>query len=56
MVGDSVSDIKASRDAGVKIASVLWDSYAKEKVASMTTDLVFHTVAELDQWLKDHLA
>jgi phosphoglycolate phosphatase-like HAD superfamily hydrolase len=28
MIGDSPGDIKASREAGVKIASVVWDSYA----------------------------
>jgi pyrophosphatase PpaX len=55
MVGDSVSDIKASREAGVMVASVFWDSYAKEKVSSITTDLEFHTVGELDQWLRGHL-
>lgn len=53
MVGDAVSDVKASRDAGVEIAAVLWDSYAKEKVLQMNTDYVFHNVAEFHQWLKE---
>jgi phosphoglycolate phosphatase-like HAD superfamily hydrolase len=45
MIGDSVADIEASREAGVKIASVLWDSYAKEQVR-LKSDY-FHTVEEL---------
>ena len=52
MVGDSVGDVKSSHEAGVKIAAVLWDSYAKEKVLQMKTDLVFHDVAELAGWLR----
>ncbi|MGB2869483.1 MAG: HAD-IA family hydrolase [Bacteroidota bacterium] len=53
MVGDAVSDVKASHEAGVKIAAVLWDSYAKEKVLQMRTDYVFYNVAEFHQWLKE---
>ena len=52
MVGDSVGDVKASREAGVKIAAVLWDSYAKEKVLQMGTDYTFHSVDEFFDWLK----
>ncbi|MBI3578006.1 MAG: HAD-IA family hydrolase [Ignavibacteriales bacterium] len=54
MVGDSVGDAKASHEAGVKIASVLWDSYAKEKVLQMNSDYVFHNVQEFYQWLRQH--
>lgn len=52
MVGDSVGDAKASREAGVKIAAVLWDSYAKDRVLQMNTDYVFHNVAEFSSWLR----
>jgi pyrophosphatase PpaX len=52
MVGDSVGDVKASHEAGVKIAAVLWDSYAKERVLQMKTDFVFHDVAEFSGWLR----
>lgn len=52
MVGDAVSDVKAAHEAGVKIAAVLWDSYAKEKVLQMDTDFVFHDVQEFHDWLK----
>lgn len=55
MVGDAPVDIKASRAAGVKVASVLWDSYAKEKVLEMESDFVFHTVDELREFVKHAL-
>ncbi len=53
MVGDAVSDVKAAHEAGVKIAAVVWDSYAKEKVLQMETDFVFHDVKEFHNWLKE---
>ncbi len=52
MVGDAVNDIVAARDAGVAMASVVWDSYGKDKVVSMGADFLFHTVEDLNQWLK----
>jgi pyrophosphatase PpaX len=55
MVGDSVGDVKAAREAGVKIAVVLWDSYSKEKVLLMKTDYAFHTVTEFSLWLRDRV-
>lgn len=51
MIGDSVADVKASREAGIKIASVLWDSYAKEKVKNLKSDYYFHSVEELNNFL-----
>jgi len=55
MIGDSPSDIKAAHGAEVKIASVLWDSYSKEKVIELKSDYVFHTVDELRDFLKTSL-
>jgi phosphoglycolate phosphatase-like HAD superfamily hydrolase len=52
MVGDSPGDAIASREAGVPIAAVLWDSYTKEKVLALHTDHVFHNVAEFSEWLR----
>lgn len=52
MVGDSVGDVKASHEAGVKVAAVLWDSYSREKVLQMETDYVFHDVKEFSAWLR----
>jgi pyrophosphatase PpaX len=51
MIGDSVSDVKAARDAGVKIASVLWDSYGIEEVKRLKSDYYFHSVEELNSFL-----
>jgi len=51
MIGDSVSDIKAAKDAGVKIAAALWDSYAAEKVNAMQSDYYFHSVKGLEEFL-----
>ncbi len=55
MVGDSPADIKAAKSAGVKIASVLWDSYAKEKVLQLKSDFVFHSVEELKIFLENSI-
>ena len=51
MVGDSVGDVRASHDAGVRMAAVLWDSYGKEKVLQMETDFQFHDVPGFSEWL-----
>jgi len=52
MVGDSLSDVRASRAAGVKVAAVLWDSYDRERVLAAKSDFVFHTVDEMMQWFQ----
>jgi pyrophosphatase PpaX len=54
MIGDAPSDIKASRSAGVKVASVVWDSYAKEEVLKLGSDYVFYSVEELDRFLMEN--
>ena len=55
MIGDSVGDIKAAHSAGVKIASVVWDSLSKDKVLTMNADYLFHTVEELEKFLKENI-
>jgi len=54
MVGDAVSDVIAAQEAGIKIAAVVWDSYAKEKVIHMKADFTFHHVKEFHLWLSEH--
>lgn len=54
MIGDSPADVKAAKAAGVRIASVLWDSYAKEKVLKLNSDFIFHSVNELKSFLDRH--
>lgn len=51
MIGDSDGDVKASKEAGAKIASVLWDSYAHEIVRKMQSDYYFQSVKELTDFL-----
>ncbi len=51
MVGDSVHDILSAREAGILIASALWDSYNKEEVISLNPELSFLTVDDLKNWL-----
>jgi len=51
MIGDSVSDVVASKEAGVKVASVLWESYGKEEVKTLESDYYFHSVEELSEFL-----
>ncbi|MGB9774343.1 MAG: HAD family hydrolase [Bacteroidota bacterium] len=51
MVGDSVSDVKAACEAGVRIASAQWDSYSIEKLREMKVELSFQSVAGLRRWL-----
>jgi pyrophosphatase PpaX len=54
IVGDAVADIKAARNSGIKSASVIWDSYAKEKVLAMGSDYLFNTVEELKEFLEEN--
>lgn len=51
MVGDSVGDVLAAREAGTDVASVVWDSYGKHEVLKLNADYVFENVDELHTWL-----
>jgi len=53
MIGDSVSDVIASKEAGVKIASALWDSYGKNEVKLMGSHYYFNSVEELKRFLME---
>jgi HAD superfamily hydrolase (TIGR01549 family) len=55
MIGDSVADVRASKEAGIRIASALWDSYAAEKVKNLGSDYYFHSVEELREFLVKNL-
>lgn len=52
MVGDAVADFKASRETGVDIASVVWDSYGKDDVEKLFPDFLFYDVKDFFDWLK----
>lgn len=51
MIGDAPSDIIAARQCGVEIASVVWDSYAEDEVKKLNSTTVFHSVAELRDFI-----
>ena len=51
MIGDSVADVKASKEAGIKIASALWDSYAAERVKNLGSDYYFNNINDLKEFL-----
>ena len=51
MIGDSVADVKASKEAGIKIASALWDSYAVERVKNLGSDYYFNNINDLKEFL-----
>ncbi len=51
MIGDAPSDIIAANDAGVEIASVVWDSYAEEEVRKLNPKNLFHSVTELRDFI-----
>ena len=51
MIGDSVADVRASKEAGIRIASALWDSYAAEKVKNLGSNYYFNSVDELKELL-----
>jgi pyrophosphatase PpaX len=55
MVGDSMSDIRAARAAGVPIASVLWDCYDPDGVRRANGECLFERVEDLLAWFRVRL-
>lgn len=55
MVGDAPADIYAARNANVKVASVLWDSYAEDEVKKLGSDFYFSTVKEFSDFIFKNL-
>jgi HAD superfamily hydrolase (TIGR01549 family) len=55
MIGDSPADIIAAREANVKMASVVWDAYAKDKVISLNNNYLFHSVDELHKFIEQSI-
>lgn len=54
MVGDSIADIIAANEAGVDIASVVWDSYAKDEVIRLNP-VHFESVNLFRKWIQDRI-
>jgi HAD superfamily hydrolase (TIGR01509 family) len=55
MVGDSIADIKASRAAGVRIASALWDCFDPEVVLRENQAFSFQSVQDLHAWFRSRI-
>ncbi len=55
LVGDAVSDVKAGREAGVKVISALWDSYSREKVINLKPDFIVNSVSELRELIESFI-
>jgi len=55
MVGDAPADIHAAKNANIKIASVLWDSYAEDEVKKLGSDFYFSTVKEFSDFVFKNL-
>lgn len=51
MIGDAPSDIKAAIEAGVNIASVVWDSYSADEVKKLNKETVFENVEQLRKFI-----
>ncbi len=55
-VGDTPSDIIASRKAGIRIVSAAWAATADtEKLLSLQPDALFYSIDELSAWLKQQI-
>ena len=52
MVGDSAGDIAAARGAGVPVASVAWDAYARTKAGLPGADHTFGSVPEFATFIR----
>jgi HAD superfamily hydrolase (TIGR01509 family) len=55
MVGDSMMDLMAARDAGVGFAAVLWDAYDRSRLLSAHPEFAFSTVGEFEMWCRSRL-
>jgi HAD superfamily hydrolase (TIGR01549 family) len=56
-VGDSPSDVRSSRAAGVYAIAAAWaDSADPERLEREEPDAIFLNVAEMDAWLRERLA
>ena len=55
MVGDSLMDFMAARDAGVAFAGVLWDAYDRSRLLGAHPERAFLTVGEFEVWCRSRL-
>ncbi len=55
MIGDSISDIKAAKEAKIKVAAALWDSYSREKIMSEVVDYIFENIEQMKMFFKNNI-
>jgi HAD superfamily hydrolase (TIGR01509 family) len=55
MVGDSLSDVQASKAAGVSMAGALWDSYNRDGMVQAGVDFLFETTEHFACWCREQV-
>lgn len=55
MIGDTVFDATAAKQAGIKSALVLWDDYARLKYSDVEADYVFYSVEEFHSFIQGNV-
>ncbi len=51
MIGDTIFDVNAAREAGVKSALVLWDEYSCSRYSEVDADYIFKSVEEFNLFI-----
>lgn len=55
MIGDSDQDVIAAKSAGIKVMSVLWDSFSIEKIKKLNPDFLCDDTGSLKFFLQKNL-
>ncbi len=55
MVGDTNTDVIASRGASVKCALVLWDEFSRSKYSNSDADFIFYSVDEFKKFILNNI-
>lgn len=55
MVGDTNTDVIASRNAGIKCALVLWDDFSRNNYSNAKADFIFYSVEEFKKFIENNI-
>ena len=55
MVGDTNTDVIASRNAGIKCALVLWDDFSRNNYSNAEADYIFYSVEEFKKFIEENI-
>ncbi len=55
MVGDTNTDVIASRNAGIRCALVLWDEFSRSKYSNAEADFIFYSVEEFQKFIEENI-